>query len=481
MELIVISDLHLSTGYNEDTGKFSRNEDFFFDEEFKRFLEYLRKESSSKKHLVIAGDMFDFLQVAPGGDELEKYLKKSGSQFETKGRETKFGFGTEEDKTVWKLGVVADGHRVFFQALAEFLFDGNRLSIITGNHDIELYWPEVQKTLKENIDKYKDTTKTSRPLITGLVDFCPWFYYDKEYKTYIEHGNQYDRLNSFHYLLCPLLKQGSKILWLPFGSFFVRYFFNKLEISNPFADNIKPPTKFMQWIWKEDKLQFLKNFFRYIPTMCSVFIKGGGLPKAEKKHLEKQNEMELEKLANKYKLPFKDVKKIYSLIAPPFTKKNFLNIITDSVFFLVIVAVVVSVVLFVVFPIGENFSFWAALLRILPSVGLLIIPYLKPIVKKLIYKDPFDKALPEIQSCIKDVRIIVFGHTHDPDIKIISPDCKYFNTGTWTKVFSEEERIIREAKQFSFVWIRKKDGTPQATLYRWNDYLNQPEKQILFE
>ena len=37
MELVVISDLHLSTGYNEKTGKYSRNEDFFFDEEFKRF------------------------------------------------------------------------------------------------------------------------------------------------------------------------------------------------------------------------------------------------------------------------------------------------------------------------------------------------------------------------------------------------------------------------------------------------------------
>jgi hypothetical protein len=30
MELIVISDLHLSVGYKEETGRYSRNEDFFF-------------------------------------------------------------------------------------------------------------------------------------------------------------------------------------------------------------------------------------------------------------------------------------------------------------------------------------------------------------------------------------------------------------------------------------------------------------------
>ena len=54
MELIVISDLHLSVGYNKKTGRYSRNEDFFFDEEFKRFLEYLHKAKSPKKHLIIA-------------------------------------------------------------------------------------------------------------------------------------------------------------------------------------------------------------------------------------------------------------------------------------------------------------------------------------------------------------------------------------------------------------------------------------------
>ncbi len=69
MELIVISDLHLSGGYNEETGKYSRNEDFFFDDQIERFLKYLQppdsseKHSTTEKHLIIAKDMFDFLQV----------------------------------------------------------------------------------------------------------------------------------------------------------------------------------------------------------------------------------------------------------------------------------------------------------------------------------------------------------------------------------------------------------------------------------
>ena len=49
MELIVVSDLHLSAGYNEETGRYSRNEDFFFDEEFKRFLEYLQEANPGNR------------------------------------------------------------------------------------------------------------------------------------------------------------------------------------------------------------------------------------------------------------------------------------------------------------------------------------------------------------------------------------------------------------------------------------------------
>ena len=64
--LIIISDLHLSEGRSALTKRYSRNEDFFFDESFCRFLDYLNKESKrhqKKWKLIITGDMIDFLQV----------------------------------------------------------------------------------------------------------------------------------------------------------------------------------------------------------------------------------------------------------------------------------------------------------------------------------------------------------------------------------------------------------------------------------
>ena len=77
MDLIVISDLHLSEGHRKESEKYSPHEDFFFDEEFSRFLLYLEDHRKRwKKHLVIAGDMFDFLQL--DGPRTAKLLKETG-------------------------------------------------------------------------------------------------------------------------------------------------------------------------------------------------------------------------------------------------------------------------------------------------------------------------------------------------------------------------------------------------------------------
>lgn len=67
-DLMVVSDLHLSEGRDPLIKKFSLNEDFFFDEEFGRMLDYQMhrlagRPRERKWHLIINGDFLDFLQV----------------------------------------------------------------------------------------------------------------------------------------------------------------------------------------------------------------------------------------------------------------------------------------------------------------------------------------------------------------------------------------------------------------------------------
>jgi len=464
--LIVISDLHLSDGFNEETKRYSREEDFFFDNEFKRFLECLEKENQGNNHLIINGDLFDFLQV--NGD-FAKRLEKEGKVKLDK-KEDIYGLGTEPHKTVFKLQRIRDGHKTFFEALSDFLSKGNNLSIISGNHDIELFWEEVQKELI-NILSDKDSA------IKGRIKFYLWFYYDKENKIYIEHGSQYDNWNSFKFILYPVMPPSeSKKILLPFGSFFVRYFFNKVEDFNPFADNIKPSSRYMQMAFREHPVKSLKLLRRYIPAMFKAFWRSGGPTRAQEEELRKEEERRLADLCKEAGLLLDDVLKLHGKLALPITRGKLAFLINLGWIGTIFLFVIIMIAAFFIKQ-SFNLSIWSllsALAAFLPlSISWLISKF---------SRDTFTSILKEIKSKIlTDIKIIVMGHTHDAAIKKIGDDCWYYNTSTWTTVFSEEERLIRDEKQFAILKIKLTDKGHDAQLMRWNDAARECEQLILFE
>jgi metallophosphoesterase superfamily enzyme len=149
-DIFVISDLHLAAGLNSNRN-YDGTENFFADYSFVRFLDHLEKKISPTKKglLVINGDLVDFLRI--------KNIPVSQRDFETwskilediglpvpidtlrssiTAKEVKYGLGTEDYKSVWKLYVCATGHPEFFEKLASWLWNGNELIITKGNHDL---------------------------------------------------------------------------------------------------------------------------------------------------------------------------------------------------------------------------------------------------------------------------------------------------------------------------------------------------------
>jgi UDP-2,3-diacylglucosamine pyrophosphatase LpxH len=82
------------------------------------------------------------------------------------------------------------------------------------------------------------------------------------------------------------------------------------------------------------------------------------------------------------------------------------------------------------------------------------------------------------------VKNVAFGHTHDPDLRGLPSDRdrigEYVNSGTWTIVFSEEERLLREEKEFVYVQILKQPNL-QMELLQWKDELGEGQRVNLFE
>ena len=64
--LLIVSDFHLSEGWDTDEERWHRLEDFRFDVAFSRFLRKQARIAREKDHrlrLIMAGDLVDFLQV----------------------------------------------------------------------------------------------------------------------------------------------------------------------------------------------------------------------------------------------------------------------------------------------------------------------------------------------------------------------------------------------------------------------------------
>lgn len=434
-QLIIISDLHLSEGWNPKTKRLSRNEDFFFDLNFQRFLQHLAQKAERggfRYKLIINGDFVDFLQFTsvPEGEDID-------GEVITK-RERELGLGASPKKTLWKLNILMKGHWIFFNALKEFISRGNEAIIIPGNHDIEWVIPEVQRGF---IDKLSDDVPQDKKVeFQQKVSFLQWFYYDPKLSVFVEHGCQYDDLNSFDYFLCPYRKEGT--MDLPAGSFFVRYLFNRVERDYPFADNMKPMSKFIVWALCKCETWYRLRIIKFLRFFLNTLAKAGPTDNERKKELDIRHASELQALANGSGINVDQAQEL---------KKHW----------------VPSAL--------HNSSKWGLLMRFIDN-------------SKLDSRYYWEKA--RSIKRILGVRYVVFGHTHDADIRDISESSEskrseYVNSGTWTKAFAAnyEEALLKSENEFVYVNIRyhetKKDV--KMELLRWNDSIKEGERVRLFE
>ena len=210
-QFIILSDLHLAAGYSPQTDTYERTESFFHDAAFAHFLQSIIAQAAQEDalvHLLLLGDLFDFLRVAPipGGKIYPP--------------------DTSEVATLQKLERIAAGHPVFFQTLGAFVAAGGRLDILPGNHDIELIRPSAQTRLIELIAGSSNLSSMSQQ-----VTFFPWIYYVPGV-FYAEHGQQQHELNAFKTLLTPYRRHHPEQIELPLGSYLDQYLFKPSRPKN---------------------------------------------------------------------------------------------------------------------------------------------------------------------------------------------------------------------------------------------------------
>jgi UDP-2,3-diacylglucosamine pyrophosphatase LpxH len=259
---IIVSDLHLGAGFAEEGNAL---EDFTQDAEFAHLLKEVREESDAdcmECELILAGDIMEFLQV-PSLDEFGP----------TKAYPREAYRSSSEGDSLKKVNLIVAGHSVFFAALRDFLSAAHplrRVTIIKGNHDVNLHWMAVQGRIREAVG----ATGGRRALLT----------FEERYVSregiYVEHGNQYaEKVNRFHNFEEPHDPAHEDQLVLVPGSRFVINFFNDVERGRYWIDGVKPITSLIWYGFAFDFAFAVKALIGFLKAALPLFL--GSLPLRE--------------------------------------------------------------------------------------------------------------------------------------------------------------------------------------------------------
>ncbi len=455
-EIVVISDLHMSAGRDEDTGTFHRNEDFFYDGAFARFVGHLVDRARSRERsvrLVVLGDFVDFLQVDPG--PLYDIRDTSGAS------------------TVAKLGKIVRGHASAFEALARFLAEGHALDIVVGNHDIEFAWPEVRNSFRGLLSE-----RAGADVGRG-VTFHPWFLLVPGV-LYAEHGHQYDARNSFVKQMEPFLPSGDKIE-LPLGSFFVLDLFNEIEQGDPFADNIKPPTRYVSWALANRPSQGARALLLYRRFRASVMDKTWDRDEdAERKEIERYREEHLRPFAQGVGLPTSVVEGINGAAKIPTVRRKGdqrreLGPEPSTVVALLAGGVAYGALLR---RLGSGSRTLVALGTLAGAASLRDWSRSRPTVQSNNYLLGAARRIHELLvGAGADVPAYVFGHTHNAEQFPVLGDGggpRYLNSGTWMPIVDQPFDLLTTREMFTFVRVTG-DAPRRERLMLWNDAAGREE------
>jgi UDP-2,3-diacylglucosamine pyrophosphatase LpxH len=231
----VVGDLHLGAGPSD------KLEDFRDDKLFEELCGRIRSPDVT---LILNGDVIDFVQIPPF--EVPKPIHLLWPA----------------PISVAKLEVALKAHSVFFDGLRSFVAGGGHIRYLVGNHDLDIVWPEVQQRLRDELRLPSEEQLVFEP---GATRF---------HGVHVEHGHRWTPEN------CPknpddFIHSGPgdvRYLERIWGTDFMLQFFNELERTHPFADNVKPMLALV-WHGLRKKWIGAREIVRLL-----AFLKARGIP-----------------------------------------------------------------------------------------------------------------------------------------------------------------------------------------------------------
>lgn len=461
VDYLVVSDLHLRGGWSNPTPGL-----YHFDEEFADFLRYYRLHRAADRRwlLIIGGDLIEFLYITDRPDPATPMLR--GATFLDS--EFRYGAGTEAQKSRWKLDtILRSSHPQLLLALARFVAEGNAIVVLRGNHDIEMFWPEVQEHFRRLIAEHhpEDVSyMTMKEAVVARVRFGEWFWYVPDV-LYVEHGSQYDPFCCSQYVLNPLVPQCSTRLQMSISELAIRYFTNQMKTINASAaENIKSVSEYIGWVIRGN-LSLLPSTLRlYAGMVLRILAKSGRPNRAAEQAVRAVHEQRVATADERFGLPAGTVATLDALRAAPVMRDALatarflaLDLIAGAV---LIAALAVFVLIWYPARVGSLvLAGAAALIGLIAYWGALRFRRVTEAAQLL-------RTAGRI-AAILAVPFVVFGHSHEAGKWPLPGGRTYLNVGTWVPEGGEAH--------FVHLTVSGDSAGRLARLWRWNRSEQKPE------
>jgi UDP-2,3-diacylglucosamine pyrophosphatase LpxH len=457
-DYLIVSDLHLRGGWTNSTQGL-----YHFDEEFTGFLRYYRlhRHTTRPWTLVIGGDFVEFLYITDLPDPREPLLRRVKFVED----DIFYGLGSGAAKARWKLDVILRGSDPeLLIALAGFVAEGNEIVVLRGNHDVEMFWPQVQEHFRRLIAEHPPAGMGDldmKPLLAARVRFVEWLFHVPG-RLYVEHGCQYDPFCSFEYVLVPVVPKRPSEIEASISELAIRYFTNQMKLIDAMsAENMKSVSQYVGWLFRADFSSLPRIVALYVAMIRRVLARSGPRPRAAEHAIRVKHEARIHEIEAAAGLPPGAAKRIDDLHARPIMRSRlatarFLALDLWAAGFALTAA---AIALLVFYP-----AKIAALatLGALGAIGLLV--YAGSIRRAGVTDAQNLRKTAEQVTEILGVRNVVFGHSHGAGSWPLKGGSTYLNVGTW--VSPEEDAC--------FVYAVLEATDRQARLMRWNKDMAEP-------
>ncbi len=464
--LVVLSDVHLGSDLNDAGPVVPRSS--AIDRDLVSCIEHYASNAppAGRWRMIIAGDFIDFagMAIEPEADAV--------LTTELTEEEIEHGLGSAEDHARQKLRRVKRRHDDVFAALGKFVAAGHAITILHGNHDLELHWEGVRADFRDSV-LGASATEAERV----RIEFSPLFFY-RDGVVYIEHGHQYDPFCATAHPLAPVSPLDPRRVVRAFSDVLLRFVVRKTQGMREHGHETKGLLSYIAFavnlgvsgMWK-----LLVRFARSIRE--AIRLQRAYLSEGAQK-LRAEHERRAAELAKASRVGVERVQRLLSLHATPVSHSIsaiLASVLIDRLalaFFAIVALTVAGVLALTGHTSGALYTVIGTL------VGWGAVHFYLTRTRNI------DPAMQMQQRATQLVRLfpaafVVMGHTHVP-VQASAGQTTYINVGSWAEEEEEPEAVARgqayRAARTHLV-IHERDGRVEASLYEWDSTQGTPRKR----